>query len=380
MDSASSFSSRRRSPCALAKPATSVVAVVNCAVYPARIASRPSAIAKCVLPTPGRPSSSTFSPLGSSGKRPQVADLLGIDQRLCVEVEVRKLLQGREVCELQRHLDAAVILARDLTLRQQDQRLAVDRFARAASSSKLSNWSRMPKSSIAPAWCRAHRSVLRLLCLRAPSEALSDRCFVFGKRTQQRGRLRRRRHRRCRNLRSADSAIATGNPVEVGGNRQSADGGPAIVSAAQPHACHGGCAPRQPRPSRPHAGRSNARTPSSCWYRPRRRNRCRRCGSVRATIRTRPPAERLQTVRLVTLEASHRRLAGRAVDTHVRHLALPLGKMRLECLPACEGMTRDRVLLRIADAARSCRSCAPYTARRLEDGRPNALRTRRACR
>jgi hypothetical protein len=37
------------------------------------------------------------------------------------------------------------------------------------------------------------------------------------KRTQQRGRWRRRRHRRCRDLRSADSAIATGNTVEVGG-------------------------------------------------------------------------------------------------------------------------------------------------------------------
>jgi transposase-like protein len=48
---------------ALASPASSVVAVVNCTVYPARIASRPSAIDKCVLPTPGGPRSSTFSPL-----------------------------------------------------------------------------------------------------------------------------------------------------------------------------------------------------------------------------------------------------------------------------------------------------------------------------
>lgn len=39
------------------KPATNVVAVVNCTVYPARIASRPSAIDKCVLPTPGGPAS-----------------------------------------------------------------------------------------------------------------------------------------------------------------------------------------------------------------------------------------------------------------------------------------------------------------------------------
>ena len=64
----------------------------------------------------------------------------------------------------------------------------------------------------------------------------------------------------------------------------------------------------------------------------------------------RPPADRLQPVRLVTLEAGDRCLAGRAVDTHVRHLVLPLGEMRLECLPAREGMPRDRVLLHVADA------------------------------
>src|SRR5215472_18010155 len=61
----------------------------------------------------------------------------------------------------------------------------------------------------------------------------------------------------------------------------------------------------------------------------------------------RSPAERLQPVRLITLEATDRYLAGRAVDTHVRHLTLPLGQMRLECLPACEAMARDRILLNV---------------------------------
>ena len=46
------LSSRRRSPCTLARPATCIGAVVNCTVYPARIASRPRAIDECVLPTP----------------------------------------------------------------------------------------------------------------------------------------------------------------------------------------------------------------------------------------------------------------------------------------------------------------------------------------
>ncbi|MGY3362789.1 hypothetical protein ACVWZK_009452 [Bradyrhizobium sp. GM0.4] len=49
--------------------------------------------------------------------------MLWVDRWLRFEVEARKLLHGREVCELQRHLDAAMILARDLALAQQDQRL-----------------------------------------------------------------------------------------------------------------------------------------------------------------------------------------------------------------------------------------------------------------
>ncbi len=60
--------------------------------------------------------------------------------------------------------------------------------------------------------------MLRLLSLRAPSEAPPDRCFVSGKRTQQRGRWRRRRHRwRC-DLRSADSAIAAGDTARWAGS------------------------------------------------------------------------------------------------------------------------------------------------------------------
>lgn len=62
------------------------------------------------------------------------------------------------------------------------------------------------------------------------------------------------------------------------------------------------------------------------------------------------PAKRLQPMCLLTREADDRRLARRAVNTHVRHLTLPLGEMRLECLPAREGMPRNRVLLHVADA------------------------------
>jgi hypothetical protein len=65
----------------------------------------------------------------------------------------------------------------------------------------------------------------------------------------------------------------------------------------------------------------------------------------------RPVPERFQPMPLVALEASHRRLAGRAVRAHVRDVALPFGEVRLERFPACEGVSRDRVLLHIADAA-----------------------------
>src|SRR6185437_1786825 len=80
----------------------------------------------------------------------------------------------------------------------------------------------------------------------------------------------------------------------------------------------------------------------------------------------------------VTGEADDRCLAGRAVDTHVRHLTLPLGQMRLECLPTREGMPRDRILLNVADAilrlalrARPIRRAADASRRQADgSGRP----------
>ncbi|MFK4380916.1 hypothetical protein ABIA40_000324 [Bradyrhizobium sp. USDA 223] len=63
-------------------------------VYPARIASRPSAMDRCVLPRPGGPSSSTFSPLAIQRAAAKVTDLLWIDPSAAaprsLEVEARK--------------------------------------------------------------------------------------------------------------------------------------------------------------------------------------------------------------------------------------------------------------------------------------------------
>ena len=69
----------------------------------------------------------------------QVADLLGIEGGLRLEVEARQLLHRRKVSQLQCHLDAAVILTRDLTLAQQGERLPRRQVDRAASSSRLSS-------------------------------------------------------------------------------------------------------------------------------------------------------------------------------------------------------------------------------------------------
>ena len=55
-------------------------------------------------------------------------------------------------------------------------------------------------------------------------------------------------------------------------------------------------------------------------------------------------------MRFVALETGDRRLAGRAMHTDVRDLPLPLGQVRLERLPAREGVPGDGVLFHIADA------------------------------
>src|SRR4029077_5896462 len=117
-----SRSSRRSCACPLAKLATSAMAVTNRTEWPAVMASRPSAIAKCVLPTPGGPSSSTFSPLAT--QRAAARSRLGIHRRLGSEVEARQFAHIREVRDFQSHFDTALVLPGNLALAQQRQSLA----------------------------------------------------------------------------------------------------------------------------------------------------------------------------------------------------------------------------------------------------------------
>ncbi len=169
-------------------------------------------------------------------------------------------------------------------------------------------------------------------------------------RTQQRRQRRRRRHCRCRVCRSADRTTATGNPVEVSGIDDP-----------------------QPAPLRLFADRNLAHAVADAHLAGCNRHRHARVDQPsrhRVAVRVDLDGTSLPTTRVSSrndpndgcppsgfnrcassrAKRAHRRLAGRAVDTHVRHLTLPLSEMRLECFPALEAMPRDRVLLHVADA------------------------------
>lgn len=134
------------------------------------------------------------------------------------------------------------------------------------------------------------------------------------------------RHCRCHDCRSADRAIATGNPSKWAES---------MIRSRPPSDCLWTATSRMPWRIRTSPAATVTATrwpisrhrPSSCSRRSRLHSRCRRREPVRAIGA----------------------LSGRAVDTHVRHLTLPLGEMRLEYVPAREGMPRDRVLLHVAD-------------------------------
>ncbi|WP_236840777.1 hypothetical protein [Bradyrhizobium sp. CCGE-LA001] len=142
---------------------------------------------------------------------------------------------------LQRHVDAAMILTRDLTFAQQGQRLT-DRFAPTASSSRLSSWSRIPAS--------CNRASI------ASSGSFGTSVAFFGRliRSFRRSRLRIRqedattravettRHPRRRNLRPKDCAVVPSNTIQMdevddpqpAPHRLLVDGYP-VQSMADPH-------------------------------------------------------------------------------------------------------------------------------------------------
>ena len=76
------------------------------------------------LANAGRPEQQHILAVGDPARRGEVSDLFGIDRGLRLEVEAGEFLHRREVRKLQGHLDAPVVLPRDLALAQQDECLA----------------------------------------------------------------------------------------------------------------------------------------------------------------------------------------------------------------------------------------------------------------
>src|SRR5208283_5729007 len=93
------------------------------------MAARPSAMARCVLPTPGGPRSRSASPCATPAAGRELADLARVERGLGGEVEVVEVAGARKVGDLARHLDAPLVLARDLPLDQEGERLAQGHFA-----------------------------------------------------------------------------------------------------------------------------------------------------------------------------------------------------------------------------------------------------------
>jgi hypothetical protein len=76
------------------------------------------------LPTPGGPEQQHVLAVGDPTRTGKLAHLLGIDGGLCRKVEAREIAHEWEAGQLQRHLDAPLVLAGDLALAQQYQGLA----------------------------------------------------------------------------------------------------------------------------------------------------------------------------------------------------------------------------------------------------------------
>ena len=111
-----------------------------------RIASRPSATARWVLPTPGGPSSSSVSPLAMNRPVAEIADLLRVERGLGLEVEAGEVAHEGEL------RDRIAISIRRSSLRaisRSQNKASASRSVssrRAASSSRLSSWSRIAVS------------------------------------------------------------------------------------------------------------------------------------------------------------------------------------------------------------------------------------------
>src|SRR3954453_20375397 len=116
--SLSSSLSRRPERWASASSATHSVAVLNATRWPARQARIPSAIARCVLPVPGRAEQHDVLLSGEEVELAEVQHRVAADRGLEGEVEVLERLARREPGGLDPRLAAVAVAAVDLGLEQ----------------------------------------------------------------------------------------------------------------------------------------------------------------------------------------------------------------------------------------------------------------------
>jgi hypothetical protein len=110
--------------------ATSTGAVTNKTEYPSWSAARLRAMARCVSLTPGGPNKSEASPCATQRHPADSRILPRIERRRGGKVEAVEVAHRGEVGDLPRHLDAPLVLARDLALEQKKgQRLAEGQLA-----------------------------------------------------------------------------------------------------------------------------------------------------------------------------------------------------------------------------------------------------------
>ena len=104
------------------------MALVKRTEWPASTTARPSAIARCVLPTPGAPKIRTFSAWREKARGRQLAHESLIDRRLEFEIEVVERLHRRKVRDLQAHRDARPLLGVDLLSQDAVEEIEIGRL------------------------------------------------------------------------------------------------------------------------------------------------------------------------------------------------------------------------------------------------------------
>ena len=104
------------------------MALVKRTEWPASTTARPSAMARCVLPTPGAPKIRTFSAWARKRAGRQLAHEPLIDRRLEFEIEVVERLHRREMRDLQAHRDAGPLLRVDLLAQDAVEEIEIGRL------------------------------------------------------------------------------------------------------------------------------------------------------------------------------------------------------------------------------------------------------------